>query len=102
MQVNYDVIQLKTDCQKDVKAEQIVSAYFIRKTSSPYKIAYEIMMNIVVKLSFILANFLSLLASNNVLNGGLMGYGMKWIKWDKQNNTMQYDYMGLRDEPKPG
>ena len=39
---------------------------------------------------------------NNLLNNEFIKYGSTWIKWSQLDNSMAYDYMGMRDFPKPG
>jgi len=58
--------------------------------------------NILVKILYLVANIVTMTTLNGLLNGEFMGYGSAWISWTRLHNTLQYDYMGMRDHPKPG
>ena len=59
-------------------------------------------LNVVVKVLYVCSNVISLLLLDNVLNGEYVEYGVRWFHWSRLNNSIMYDYMGMRDFPKPG
>lgn len=61
-----------------------------------------VIFNILIKILYLVANLVALLGMDSLLNGQYVGFGSKWVAWTRLNNTMSYDYMGMRDHPKPG
>jgi len=59
-------------------------------------------MNILVKILYFAANIICFLGLNNILNDEYIEYGTKWSKWSVLDNHLAFDYMGMRDFPKPG
>jgi len=101
--VNNDLISLKDNVKSDDKdAEKIAKHYFSQKTNPNRNNAGRILGNILVKVLYLVANVVTLTGLNRLLNGEFIGYGNKWIEWTGLQNTIQYDYMGMRDHPKPG
>lgn len=101
--VNGDLISLKDHVKGDAPdAEAIAKHYFDRKSNPQRNNMFRILFNILVKILYIIANLVTLLGLNNILNGDFIGYGNKWIQWSKLKNSVAHDYMGMRDHPKPG
>jgi hypothetical protein len=101
--VNTDLISLKNTVKGDnPDAEKIAKHYFNSKTNPTRNNIGRVIGNIVVKLFYLLSNVITLVGLDSLLDGEFVGYGNKWIQWSKLDNTMQYDYMGMRDHPKPG
>ena len=63
---------------------------------------FRIVFNILIKILYLVANLVCFLGLDRLLNGEYLGYGNKWIQWSNLDNAVQYDYMGMRDHPKPG
>ena len=105
--LNKDKQSLKDEMKKDDKtAQSIVENHFRNfeeaRTTESRNMTIRIILNIVIKVLYILSNVVALLALNNVLNDEFLSYGQKFVAWTRNNNTIQYDYMGMRDLPKPG
>ena len=101
--VNPDLISLKDTLKGgEAKAQDIVTSYFNRNTTSVRLHRFRVAMNIVVKLLYLVANLIAFLSTDHLLNGDFVDYGNQWHKWAQLNNSVAYDYMGLRDHPKPG
>ena len=92
-------------------AQEIVKYYFpsferVKKRWSAdrqsIKMTLRVVFNIIIKLLYFMSNVLTLLALNHILNGEYIGFGSSFVRWSGLNNTKQYDYMGMRDHPKPG
>ena len=99
--VNKDLQQLKDAIKKLGKnAEEVVEAHFQKNKRSV--MTRRVVLNIVIKALYILSNFLTFIWLDDVLNKNFVDYGSRFIKWSRLNNTIQYDYMGMRDYPKPG
>lgn len=105
--LNKDKQSLKDDMKKDDKcAKSIVENHFRNyapaRPNESRQMTVRVVLNIIIKILYILSNVVALLALNNVLNDEFITYGSKFIQWTRLNNTVQYDYMGMRDHPKPG
>ena len=99
---NSDLISLKNNVKSGDEPEDIAKHYF-SKTSNPQRYnAYRIIFNILIKILYLVANLICFLGLDSLLNGEFVGYGNKWLEWTRLDNTVQYDYMGMRDHPKPG
>jgi len=102
--VNNDLISLKDNVKGDGddKAEKITKYYFSQKTNPNRNNAGRVLGNILVKILYLVANVVTLTGLDRLLNYEYVGYGNAWLKWTRLSNTVQYDYMGMRDHPKPG
>ena len=96
-----DLISLKTVVKKG-EADSIVDNYFDYKINSRRKMRLRTVMTIVVKVLYILANVTAFLLINNIVNGRFINYGIQWVKWAKYDNELAYNYVGVRESPKPG
>ena len=100
---NNDLISLKNTVKgDDPDPEQIAKHYFERRTNPQRNNMLRVVFNILIKILYIVANLVSLLGIDNILNGEYMSYGSKWVSWSQLDNSIAYDYMGMRDHPKPG
>ena len=101
--INRDIILLRKDLKDEsIDAEKILKHYFNRKTNSRRSSLMRVLMNVCVKLLYLVANLISFLGLNGILNGEYVQYGKAWSKWSVLDNHLAYDYMGGRDHPKPG
>ena len=101
--VNDDLIRLKKNLKIDrTPTETILRNYFKKDSNSRLHAKLRLVLNVLVKVLYVCANFISFLALDNVLYGEYIAYGKKWIGWSRLHNTLMYDYMGMREFPKPG
>lgn len=101
--VNSDLISLKDTVKgDDPDAARIAKNFFNPKVNPTRNNVGRVLGNILVKILYLLANVITLVGLDRLLNGDYIGYGNAWIKWTSLPNTLQYDYMGSRDHPKPG
>ena len=103
--VNRDIFTLKKDLKKeDVTAEQIIRGYFTEHCKYRKKGRYTVRqtLNIAIKLFYLGVNAVALIGTDVLLKKKFLAYGIQWIKWSKNPNTLRFDYKGLRDFPKPG
>lgn len=100
---NSDLISLKNTVKgDDPDAEKIAKHYFDRKTNPQRNNMLRVIFNILIKILYIVANLVALLGLNNIMNGEYLSYGSQWVSWAQLDNSVAYDYMGMRDHPKPG
>lgn len=100
--VNSDINALKDYIKKkDRTADLIVTAYLTNQKARRF-LNIRVYLNIVVKLLYLCSNLVTLLVLNNVLNEEFLDYGRQWIDWSRLDNSMAFDYMGMRNFPKPG
>ena len=101
--LNNDLVKLREQVKSDEPdAEKIVKRYFRSKRKSLITTLMRLLMNMSVKILYLVANVVAFVGLDNILNKEFRTYGKSWIDWSKTNNTIQYDYMGRRDFPKPG
>ena len=100
---NQDLVSLKDSIKKDKPdTGKIVNSYFNNRVN-PQETSYlRITINILIKIWYFLANIIALLSLDSLLNNEYVSYGTKWVNWSKLNNSIQFDYLGMRDFPKPG
>uniref|UniRef100_A0A7M5X4M6 Innexin n=1 Tax=Clytia hemisphaerica TaxID=252671 RepID=A0A7M5X4M6_9CNID len=100
---NADLISLKNNIKEgEADAENIAKHYFSKTTNPQRNNMLRIVFNILIKILYLVANLVCFLGLDRLLNGEYIGYGNKWIQWSSLDNAVQYDYMGMRDHPKPG
>ena len=100
---NGDLISLKSNIKKKkLDAGKIVNSYFNLRVNPQKRSYLRVMFNILIKLGYLLANLVALLWLDSLLDKEYMSYGIKWVNWSRLNNSLQFDYLGMRDFPKPG
>ena len=98
--VNQDLSSLKgtikesTDEEK--KSLKIAKHYFHQHPKQRKYMIFRILLNILCKITYVIANIVALFGTDTVLNGEYAGFGKRWIKWASSNNTKRYDYMSPR------
>ena len=101
--VNFDVINLKSTIKEDdVTTEKIFYSYFDRVVNSRRRMRYISLMNIAIKLLYIVANVLAFEACDSILHGNFRRYGSEFIKWASLENFERNDHnLKVRVTPKP-
>ena len=99
--VNTDMIQLK-DTLKTNDASHFIKTLFNHKVNAPRRQRMRLVVNILIKIFYIIANIIGFLATNKILYGNFKMFGSNWMNWSSLDNSLAYDYMGLRGSPKPG
>ena len=101
--VNEDIITLRKHLKsKTIPVEHIMKSFFKKEKYGRAHVKVRLLLNVLVKILYVCANLIAFLSLDSVLNGEYMDYGRKWINWARLHDTLQYDYMGMRDFPKPG
>ena len=102
--VNKDMISLREAMkseEEEATSDSIMEAFFQEDYASKFSWMRQL-LNVVVKALYVGSNLISLLLLDNVLNGEYIEYGIRWFEWSKLPHAIMYDYMGMRDFPKPG
>ena len=101
--VNFDVINLNESIKEDdITTEKIFNSYFDRIVNSRRSMRYKSLMNIGIKLLYIMANVLAFKACDSTLHGNFRGYGTEFIKWASLKNYEAHDHdLKVRVQPKP-
>jgi len=100
---NSDIISLKKSVKKgEATPETIVRTYFDRKTNPVRYHWFRVLFNYLIKVLYMVVNLVAFYGTNALLYGKFTSYGNKWIEWNRLENHIQYDYMGMRDHPRPG
>ena len=100
---NNDLISLKNTIKSDdPEAEKIAKSYFNHRVNPQRTMYLRIAFNVLIKILYLVANLVAFLGLDNLLNNEYISYGKKWVDWSKLNNSMAFDYLGMRDFPKPG
>ena len=104
---NADMISLKSNLKseniKKIDAVKLVENYFnYDMNGGKTQLRLKIVLNFCLKLLYVVVNILGFLFTNNLLNYDYKSYGLEWIKWSRFNNTIAFDYSGIRKYPKPG
>ena len=100
---NQDLISLRKEIKRETTdADKIAKHYFNHRTNPPRAMALRVLLNILVKVLYFAANLITLLGIDNLFNREFLSYGQKWVKWSSLDNHLAFDYMGMRDFPKPG
>lgn len=100
---NNDVISLKRSINEGgVTPDAIVQGYFNRKSNPRRYHWFRILFNYVIKAVYVAINLIAFYGTDNLLYGKFSSYGPNWVKWNRLEDHIQYDYMGMRDFPRPG
>ena len=100
---NQDLVSLKDSIKKEnPDAGKIVNSYFNNRVNPQKRSYLRIALNILIKIWYFLSNIIALFWLDSLLNNDYVSYGTKWVNWSKLNNSIQFDYLGMRDFPKPG
>lgn len=98
---NADIFSLKNDVQdRSINAAEIVNFYFNHQINS--KLRMRFISNILIKMLYLAAYLITFLVLNSLLNNEYISYGSKWVSWTRLDNSIAFDYLGMRDLPKPG
>merc|ERR1712168_1311362 len=101
--VNDDLICLRKNLTSEViPADQIMRDFFRRDSDTRFYAKVRLLLNVVIKILYTCASFISFLSLDQVLNGEYARYGKTFIDWSQLHSTRMHDYLGLRNFPKPG
>ena len=102
--VNNDLITLKDAIKEhEIDASQLVDSFFnYRYNGGKWRLRMKVAMNVLIKITYLGVNIGAFYAMDTLLYGNYADFGVRWVQWAELNNTMRFDYMGMRNFPKPG
>lgn len=103
--VNSEFLTLTKSIKEESPDATKIAQYYFNETSRTVGCCgtfLKVLLNLLIKMMYIVVNAFIFYALNYLFNGDFYYYGTQWLKWMRHNNTIAYDYMGLRDFPKPG
>jgi len=80
---NGDIKDLKGEIKKvDADIQSIVVTYFdVDDPGHVKRLKMNIVLNVFIKIAYVIANILVFVLCDNTLNGDFISYGTKWIQW---------------------
>ena len=101
--INKDLISLRNNLQRgEADHGKIAESYFNPRINAEGSGYLPVVLNIFIKISYIAVNLMALFTLNFSLNNEYLSHGISWVSWSKLNNSLQFDYFGIRENPKPG
>lgn len=88
--------------ESGITADDIVGSFFNNHVISQGKMRVKIVLNLVVKVLYIVASVAAFVITDGVWLGEFASFGNEWISWAKLPNALSYDYMGKRVFAKAG
>lgn len=103
--VNTDIISIKDMIKKkgkeEVNYDELLTKYFSRKNNSISNLNARILLNVVVKLLYVVANIVGMIIIDSALNGQFMSFGTQYSSWLNLSPTQRHDYT-IEKDPKAG
>ncbi|XP_066936015.1 innexin shaking-B-like [Clytia hemisphaerica] len=101
--VNTDLVLLKSDIKSMQDADKILQAYFCRTSQNHLnQMRAKVIANYLIKMLYIFSNLSAFFLVNEIFDGRFIAYGVSWSNWQNMANEVAYDYMGRREQPRPG
>lgn len=83
--VNADIINIKDAIKKkkadEVNYDDIIKRFFTRKNNSYSMLTSRVLLNVIVKVFYVVANVVAILVVDMSLNGQFMSFGGQWARW---------------------
>ncbi|XP_057305804.1 uncharacterized protein LOC130644282 [Hydractinia symbiolongicarpus] len=86
---------------QDVDFEKVIQNYFSRHSRSTSNQTIRVLLNILVKILYVVANIAGFIVIDSAINKEFIKYGGRWSSWLGKTNEGRHDYT-QPDEPKPG
>lgn len=105
--VNADMNEVK-DAIKDKKVDEVnyaevIKTFFSRKAKTSIShLRARVLLNIVIKVLYVVVNLVSMLIIDYAVNGNFMNYGPDWASWTGRSNEGRHDYTSITGETKAG
>lgn len=95
--VNADMQELKNAIKgktvEEIKYEDIIAKFFIHKSQkSISNLRARVLLNILVKVLYVVANVAGFLVLDISVNGYFVGFGGKWNEWINREHEQKHDY----------
>jgi len=86
---------------KEGDEKKISKTFFDYSINSPKRMRIRIVIHVLVKILYIIANVASFMIINNTFYGEFSSYGKRWLDWSNMGDD-QFDYTKSRAMSKPG
>ena len=102
--INTDLFSLKEHFSKDdITLDMISQSFFNHEINTQKRMRYRSVINISIKVMYLLANLIAFCLIDKLLNDDFSGYGIRYTKWMKIENYLAHSHnLKIRVEPKPG
>lgn len=101
--VNTDLLSFKKDVKNQkANVDGIIKNYFNRETNQLSRQHMRVVMNIIVKFLYIMANVCVLSFTDSLLNNDFIRFGSRWMSWSELRNDKAHNYVDVREHIKPG
>lgn len=84
-----------------IDGAEIVQTYFNYDVNSSMKMRIRIILNVLIKISYIAVSIIAYLCTDKLLLGNFRNYGVQWVRWSNFNHSRAFDFF-VGNEPKPG
>ena len=103
MIVNTDIISLKKAIDvSPCDADGLVKNYFNYKINSVFRLRLRVVLNVGVKILYMVSNLFAFYFTDYLLLGNYLSYGIEYLKWSKLNSSKAHEFTNTRTYPKPG
>jgi len=101
---NTDLLCLKETMKEDsVSADAIIEGYFDYNKNTKRSMRYRVLMNIFIKVLYLLSNLFAFYSIDALIHGDYSNYGAKMISWSQLTNSQAHDHsLKIRATAKPG
>ena len=102
--INTDLFSLKEHFSKgDITSDIITQSFFNHGINTQRRMRYRSVINISIKLMYLLANIIAFCSIDKLLNNDFSSYGIRYTKWMEIENYLAHSHnLKMRVQPKPG
>lgn len=103
--VNHDIVKLQWKIKLRASGVDVFKLFFKKRDRLllfDTQISSRHIQIVLVKLFYIAVNVAVLYLLDLLLQGSYVRFGPRWIEWYKESNRERFNYMGSRENPKPG
>ena len=102
--INTDLFSLKEHLSKEGITPDIISqSFFNHEINTQRRMRYRSVINISVKVMYLLANLIAFCSIDKLLNNDFSSYGIRYTKWMEIENSLAHSHnLKIRVKPKPG
>lgn len=95
--VNTDMKSLKETLKnEDISAQDLMDNYFSYSVNPKKRLRMRVIVNIFIKILYLVVNVFALLATDRILDGNFLAFGAKWVEWSKLPSNIAHDH-SMRD-----
>ena len=102
--INIDLFSLKEHFSKgDITPDIITQSFFNHGINTQRRMRYRSVINISIKVMYLLANITAFCSIDKLLNNDFSSYGIRYTKWMEVENYLAHSHnLKMRVQPKPG